>query len=708
MCGIVGMIGNIATTSGAQDMRWFNAALVADTVRGPHSTGVFFASRAVKNGQVQNGEVRARFIKDVVTGAEFVYEGYMDELLKPARPKNWNQRSIDAPGIMVGHNRAATTGKIDLQSAHPFRVGRILMIHNGTLDTYQNGLREEGKDLSWEDGNGKVHPVPDVDSAWIAYNMNKYGIQDTLERIEGSFCVIAVDLQEGKLYMARNEQRPLRYFQRAGVLHFGSEDSILEFANKRAGVTQQQEVDSLPHGELWSFDLNQHKHAILNTKEVTPLDLKPVTTTYSGYGGKGYRSGGYGASTVGWSNAPDQSVSSRFGSSSYVRGASDKEKQALFSALIANGYASRVRGSGGQYVIWIDNTDPTFATKQSGYHGDPAGLNRMFVEGLVRYDEVNEDPGTKPAKYQNELSTVMRVCVFGAPVAAVNAPTIEKETKSVMGPVHSVIVERVEHRNRQHGIKTYLRYRIVVDPTDTMMFDDYGNFVGCSYTKEEVDRMKSHSPSSRRAGGGDNVIPLDDKSGKGSTESSYGGSVNSSNSKNRNLKNISKEAVKDYTPKGARWATQDRNGHVKYWEHQPHAHNGKQAWTHNQDKPMRTVQHNPLNGCKLLHNPDWQWTLMDVSIDGGNRSEDNSDTITEEDASDEVADYLLARDEDERKVYLGPGGSIIDYNTWADMTKDGCQYCGSVLRSDEHELITWNEGAPYCHHCIDVVGKQVH
>ena len=34
---------------------------------------------------------------------------------------------------MVGHNRAATMGGIDTETAHPFQEGAITLVHNGTL-----------------------------------------------------------------------------------------------------------------------------------------------------------------------------------------------------------------------------------------------------------------------------------------------------------------------------------------------------------------------------------------------------------------------------------------------------------------------------------------------------------------------------------------------------------------------------------------------
>src|SRR3546814_12623264 len=56
----------------------------------------------------------------------------------------------------IGHNRAATLGKVNGLNAHPFRYDNIMGAHNGTLDT-QSWLRLEEEDNTINFQIGRAH-----------------------------------------------------------------------------------------------------------------------------------------------------------------------------------------------------------------------------------------------------------------------------------------------------------------------------------------------------------------------------------------------------------------------------------------------------------------------------------------------------------------------------------------------------------------------
>jgi len=88
--------------------------LLLDYLRGVDSTGL---------AAVRNKDSEVKVVKAAVNPIDlFGYKNF-DMVLTGATSK-----------VLIGHNRAATLGKVNNVNAHPFHCGAVVGAHNGTLD----------------------------------------------------------------------------------------------------------------------------------------------------------------------------------------------------------------------------------------------------------------------------------------------------------------------------------------------------------------------------------------------------------------------------------------------------------------------------------------------------------------------------------------------------------------------------------------------
>src|SRR5579864_7122790 len=176
MCGIVAMI---ARTNGGfthGDLSAFEQMLIVNTVRGKDSVGSF-----TKFG---NGDVRG--IK---------HGSNPFNLFRTDEWKDYRQAVINRGRFLVGHNRAATSGQVNTDNAHPFVEDHIILVHNGTLRS-QNNLTNK---TTVVDSNAIAHALAEETG----------DPRNVLDKIDGAFALIWYNSKEDKLYAARNEERPL-------------------------------------------------------------------------------------------------------------------------------------------------------------------------------------------------------------------------------------------------------------------------------------------------------------------------------------------------------------------------------------------------------------------------------------------------------------------------------------------------------------------
>lgn len=194
MCGLVGIAGKI----GDKERSAFKMLLQLDTVRGPHSTGV----ATVKN----SGLVYV----DKSKGTPWEFKEEHKLRFSKGKPNAFCK-------ILIGHNRYATVGEINVANAHPFECGNVIGAHNGTL-TYSHRLDDR-------------HSF-DVDSEALLSHINTYGIHKSYPDMCGAWALTWYDKKEEKVYWIRNKERPLYYAYSADekTIFWASEEWMIDVA----------------------------------------------------------------------------------------------------------------------------------------------------------------------------------------------------------------------------------------------------------------------------------------------------------------------------------------------------------------------------------------------------------------------------------------------------------------------------------------------
>ena len=156
----------------------FTEGLIADQFRGWDSTGL----AAIKAGKEK--EECPFVFKRALAAQDFVQ----------LRPYLGLLRNMEDYSIVMGHNRAATAARVSDQNAHPFQVGPVTLVHNGTLHgTHDLDVKTETQ----------------VDSESAAAAIAKYGPEKALPMFKGGYALVWHDARDGSLNFARNDAKPL-------------------------------------------------------------------------------------------------------------------------------------------------------------------------------------------------------------------------------------------------------------------------------------------------------------------------------------------------------------------------------------------------------------------------------------------------------------------------------------------------------------------
>jgi len=269
MCGNVGIAGNLVYW----DEALFRRLLVFDYFRGPDSTGM---ASYRKNGDV--------FIAKAAT--------HPLNLFDMRRFVTANSGSASA--VLLGHNRAATKGKVNDVNAHPYYYGKIVGAHNGTLEK-----------TSWDALNKILGYETDVDSQAVIACIDKVGIEETVKVMRGAWALVWFDTEAHTLNFLRNDERDLWWAMNKSLnkLFWASEYRMMGLALDNCKESEKQELYKDKDDIAYRMFKKDHLYSVHLPDLVKGFDTLPdfvvkklegaggtivpfstTTTTYSGGG----------------------------------------------------------------------------------------------------------------------------------------------------------------------------------------------------------------------------------------------------------------------------------------------------------------------------------------------------------------------------------------------------------------------------------------
>jgi hypothetical protein len=254
MCGIFGVISTKATQ---KDRQLFKTLLLLNTLRGEHGAGI--VKLWSKTNQLN--KTHYKFSKAANHPIDVLHE------IETNNPQLFHTSNQNTRGWM-GHCRHATVGAKKSQNCHPFKTGKILGMHNGTI----NGFYPHKADY-------------DTDSEALFHTINKTNdfekaIQD-FHHTNGAWALSFVNTDKHTFHLFRNHQRPLAiaYTQDMKTLIYSSVDTFLELAAK----THQRPIEEiwmLKPNVLFTLNLDNNKYITAENTKITPI--RPFTVITRG------------------------------------------------------------------------------------------------------------------------------------------------------------------------------------------------------------------------------------------------------------------------------------------------------------------------------------------------------------------------------------------------------------------------------------------
>lgn len=236
MCGIVGYTGK----RNAKDV--LITCLRMLEYRGYDSAGI---------AVVENNKVRV--IKSV---------GKIDNL-----EQSVSRYDLSTSTIGIGHTRWATHGKVTLENAHPHKVGKVTLVHNGVIENYKE-IDEKLKKYEFKSETDSERVCALIDSFYNGHNEIE-AIKKATSLLKGSYALGIIFEGNNKLYGIKKDT-PL-------VLGIGTNEYFLA-SDISAFLKYTKEYIVLDDNEIVeignSFNIYYEDKQIYKKIEYTDYDLE--------------------------------------------------------------------------------------------------------------------------------------------------------------------------------------------------------------------------------------------------------------------------------------------------------------------------------------------------------------------------------------------------------------------------------------------------
>ncbi len=180
----------------------------------------------------------------------------------------------------IGHTRWATHGVPSERNAHPHKVGKVSIVHNGIIENYLQ-IRQELTDAG-------IKIESDTDSELIAHLLNKEvdrgldlfsAVKAILPKIHGAFAVLAVSEKEPDSMVAFKNGPPLICGSSAKEFIIASDIQAIVSYTKKAMYLADDEILVVKGTEYQFYDFDGNKVK----KEIEEIDWTNERAEKEGY-----------------------------------------------------------------------------------------------------------------------------------------------------------------------------------------------------------------------------------------------------------------------------------------------------------------------------------------------------------------------------------------------------------------------------------------
>ncbi len=250
MCGIHGFITGKKRNTDADD--FIRQGFVAGALRGMDSSGI---------ASIHTPNYGSSWQKLPVSGPMFIGDRFASSLIIAAS---------NPDTITICHTRAATSGTIGINEAHPFIVSfendddtirELIGVHNGTLTGWN--YKKSAKDYT-------------VDSEWALNHIFDKGME-AFKDFDGAYTFVFWDSKDKDvLNIVLNDQRPMHVaVTKDDGLVYASESGMLDWLCQRNGITLAGPIMKLNPNHWYRFD--QYNLGKISKEK---LPARPTTAPY--------------------------------------------------------------------------------------------------------------------------------------------------------------------------------------------------------------------------------------------------------------------------------------------------------------------------------------------------------------------------------------------------------------------------------------------
>lgn len=250
MCGIVGVVCKSHFGFNQKQVDMFEQLLRADELRGEDSTGLIYVTNDASFG-----------------------------ILKEASPASWSASQmlkdnllsdkIRKGKVLIGHNRKATVGRVTDETAHPFVVDNTFaMVHNGTLRQHHKLKETE------VDSEALAH----VFAGLLKTGVEQEHLEEEMGKVEGAFATASFQQAENRVYLLRNNERPLYFLELSDCFIWGSEAGMVLWIAGRNGYDLSK-LNGYVVKDHSILSINLANNSIEHREFVPKKAISPVTKT---------------------------------------------------------------------------------------------------------------------------------------------------------------------------------------------------------------------------------------------------------------------------------------------------------------------------------------------------------------------------------------------------------------------------------------------